>query len=248
MEALSPRKDESYGGTEEIPGRASGAGNPAGGRFARDLATKVGAVRRVGEQLGIHPETLRTWVAQAEVDEGNRPGVTSAEAQRIAEVERESKKLRRAHEMLRTALPSHRPAAPKADHTRRPSPNAAAPTPPGPAPPRCHLTNQHHISAEARAAPCGTAKAAAPLDSTLFKPRSTSLARLDALLETLGSDRHAAFGDHLGIDRHEPGSRASGQHQAERSLANAFFHWLVARTLWVLSNRQRPSASNVYHD
>ena len=69
----------------------------------RDPATKVGAVKRVGEQLGIHPETLRTWIAQAEVDEGHRPGVTTAEAQRIAELERENKELRRANEILRTA-------------------------------------------------------------------------------------------------------------------------------------------------
>ena len=69
----------------------------------RDPATKVGAVKRVGEQLGIDPETLRTWVAQVEVDEGPRRGVTTAEAQRIAELERENKELRRANEILRTA-------------------------------------------------------------------------------------------------------------------------------------------------
>ena len=69
----------------------------------RDPATRTGALRRVGEQLGISPETLRNWVAQAEVDQGHRPGVTSAEAQRIAELERENKELRRANEILRTA-------------------------------------------------------------------------------------------------------------------------------------------------
>ena len=69
----------------------------------RDPATRTGALRRVGEQLGINPETLRNWVAQAEIDEGHRPGVTTAEAQRIAELEREDKELRRANEILRTA-------------------------------------------------------------------------------------------------------------------------------------------------
>lgn len=49
----------------------------------RDPATRSGAVRRVGEQLRINPETLRGWVGQAEVDEGHRPDVTNAEAQRI---------------------------------------------------------------------------------------------------------------------------------------------------------------------
>ena len=69
----------------------------------RDPATRTGALRRVGEQLGVNPETLRNWVAQAEVDQGHRPGVSSAEAQRIAELEREVRELRRANEILRTA-------------------------------------------------------------------------------------------------------------------------------------------------
>ena len=69
----------------------------------RDPATKSGALRRVGEQLGINPDTLRNWVQQAEVDEGHRPGVTTAEARRIAELEREVRELRRANEILRTA-------------------------------------------------------------------------------------------------------------------------------------------------
>ena len=69
----------------------------------RDPATKQGALQRVGEQLGINPDTLRNWVQQAEVDQGHRPGVTTAEAKRIAELEREVKELRRANEILRTA-------------------------------------------------------------------------------------------------------------------------------------------------
>ena len=69
----------------------------------RDPATRTGALRRVGDQLGIDPETLRNWVSQAEIDQGHRPGVTTTEAQRIAELERENKELRRANEILRTA-------------------------------------------------------------------------------------------------------------------------------------------------
>jgi len=69
----------------------------------RDPVTRSGALRRVGEQLGVNPETLRNWVTQAEVDEGHRPGMRTAEAQRITELEREVKELRRANEILRTA-------------------------------------------------------------------------------------------------------------------------------------------------
>ena len=69
----------------------------------RNPATRSGALRRVGEQLGMNPETLRNWVQQAEIDEGHRPGVTSEEARRIAELERENRELRRANEILRTA-------------------------------------------------------------------------------------------------------------------------------------------------
>lgn len=69
----------------------------------RDPATRTGALRRVGDQLGINPETLRNWVSQAEIDEGHRRGVTTAEGQRIAELEREVKELRRANEIMKTA-------------------------------------------------------------------------------------------------------------------------------------------------
>ena len=48
-------------------------------------------------------ETLRKWVRQAEVDGGRSSGVSSEEAQRIKELERENKELRRANEILKAA-------------------------------------------------------------------------------------------------------------------------------------------------
>ena len=69
----------------------------------RDPSTKSGALARVGQQLGISPETLRNWVRQANVDEGYRPGTTSDDAQRLAELEREVRELRRANAILRSA-------------------------------------------------------------------------------------------------------------------------------------------------
>lgn len=65
----------------------------------QDPASKVGAIKRIADQLGIHPEALRTWVRQAEVDGGVVPGLTTADAQRIADLEREVREQRRANEM-----------------------------------------------------------------------------------------------------------------------------------------------------
>ena len=69
----------------------------------RDPATRSGAIRRVAEQLGMHPETLRNWVRQAEIDGGHRPGTSSGDAERIRRLEGEVKELKRANEILRTA-------------------------------------------------------------------------------------------------------------------------------------------------
>jgi len=49
------------------------------------------------------PQTLNEWVKRAEVDAGTREGVTTAEAQRVKELERENKELRRANEILKLA-------------------------------------------------------------------------------------------------------------------------------------------------
>ena len=69
----------------------------------RDPASSVGAIRRIADQLGVHPEALRGWVKQAETDAGARTGTTSAEAARIAELEREVRELRRANQILKSA-------------------------------------------------------------------------------------------------------------------------------------------------
>jgi len=64
---------------------------------------RFGVVTRVARQLGIGPESLRNWVKQAEMDKGKRPGVTSEERRRIAELEKENRELRRANEILKSA-------------------------------------------------------------------------------------------------------------------------------------------------
>ena len=54
-------------------------------------------------QIGCVPQTLNEWVKRAEVDAGKREGVTTAEAQRVMDLEREVKELRRANEKLKLA-------------------------------------------------------------------------------------------------------------------------------------------------
>ncbi len=61
------------------------------------------AIVSISGQLGINHETLRSWVRKAEVDAGERPGVTSDEKARLKELERENKELRRANEILKAA-------------------------------------------------------------------------------------------------------------------------------------------------
>ncbi|MFI1184339.1 transposase [Streptomyces sp. NPDC020799] len=64
---------------------------------------RTGAIKRIAGQLDVHPEALRGWIKRAETDEGLVPGVTSQDAARIAELEREVKELRRANAILKSA-------------------------------------------------------------------------------------------------------------------------------------------------
>ena len=68
-----------------------------------DSARAKGAIRRIADELGVHPEALRSWVKKAQVDGGLRPGTTTDEAARIKELEKEVRELRRANEILRKA-------------------------------------------------------------------------------------------------------------------------------------------------
>lgn len=61
------------------------------------------AIESIAPKIGCVPQTLLEWVKRAEVDAGTRPGTTTAEVQRIKDLERENKELRRANDILRTA-------------------------------------------------------------------------------------------------------------------------------------------------
>jgi transposase len=62
-----------------------------------------GELARVARQLGVHPEALRGWVKQAEIDGGTAPGTTTDDKKRIADLEKENRELRRANEILKAA-------------------------------------------------------------------------------------------------------------------------------------------------
>jgi transposase len=61
------------------------------------------AISSIAGKMGCSPETLRKWVRRAECDQGVRTGLTSAERERLKDLEREVRELRRANEILRKA-------------------------------------------------------------------------------------------------------------------------------------------------
>ncbi|MBG57532.1 MAG: IS3 family transposase [Porticoccus sp.] len=61
------------------------------------------AVESIAPKIGCVPQTLLEWVKRTEIDAGDRPGTTSTDAQRLKDLERENKELRRANDILRTA-------------------------------------------------------------------------------------------------------------------------------------------------
>ena len=68
-----------------------------------ETGEKHGSVKRVAEQLDIGVESLRSWVKQAEIDAGDRAGVTSEEAEELKALRQEVKELRRANSILKSA-------------------------------------------------------------------------------------------------------------------------------------------------
>ena len=61
------------------------------------------AISSIAGKMGCSPETLRKWLRQAECDQGVRAGLTSSERDRLKDLERENRELRRANEILRKA-------------------------------------------------------------------------------------------------------------------------------------------------
>ncbi len=61
------------------------------------------AIGSIAAKIGCTADTLRQWVRQAELDQGRRPGLTTEERERLKQLERENRELRRANEILRKA-------------------------------------------------------------------------------------------------------------------------------------------------
>ena len=68
-----------------------------------DYPSLWATVQSIAPKIGCTAETLQEWVKRVEVDAGQRVGITTSEAQRIKDLEREVKELRRANEILKTA-------------------------------------------------------------------------------------------------------------------------------------------------
>ncbi len=66
-------------------------------------SSRWAAITSVANKIGCSPETLRAWVLQAERDQGKRVGLTTSERDRLKELERENRDLKRANEILRKA-------------------------------------------------------------------------------------------------------------------------------------------------
>jgi len=61
------------------------------------------AIESIAPKIGCVPQTLHDWVKRDEVDSGQREGLSTSERERLKQLERENKELRRANDILKTA-------------------------------------------------------------------------------------------------------------------------------------------------
>jgi len=69
----------------------------------QEYPSRWATIVSIASKIGCTPETLRKWVNRMEVDSGLKPGVSSDHQQRMKDMERENRELRRANEILRKA-------------------------------------------------------------------------------------------------------------------------------------------------
>ena len=68
-----------------------------------EYSSQWSAIVFIAQKFGCTPETLRSWMRRAETDRGRRTGLSTGERERLKELERENRELRRANDILRTA-------------------------------------------------------------------------------------------------------------------------------------------------
>ena len=69
----------------------------------KDYESQWAAILSIAPKIGCSPETLRTWVRQSETDQGIRGGLSTSDRERLMDLERENRELKRANEILRKA-------------------------------------------------------------------------------------------------------------------------------------------------
>lgn len=69
----------------------------------QDYPSEWAAITSIASKCGMTRETLRKWVRRAQVDSGGRAGLTTDQRERLRELERENRELRRANEILKAA-------------------------------------------------------------------------------------------------------------------------------------------------
>lgn len=94
---------ESSSGKKPTSRRYSPEEKAAAVRMVRALRAELGTVSRVARRLGYGVESVRSWVRQADIDDGYTLGLSTSESARIKELEQENRELERANEILKRA-------------------------------------------------------------------------------------------------------------------------------------------------
>ncbi len=89
------------------PGRYAAEMRERAGRMVlehrQEYPSEWAAIKSIAEKLGVHHESMRIWVRRAQVDAGERAGLTTEERERLRPLERENRELRRANDILKRA-------------------------------------------------------------------------------------------------------------------------------------------------
>ena len=88
-----PKKSTGSRYTEEFKAEAV--------QLARSSSEK--SIRQLAYELGISDQTLRNWIRQAEIDHGEREGLTTKEREELRQLRKENRILREEREILKKA-------------------------------------------------------------------------------------------------------------------------------------------------